>query len=141
MELWHKEDDLHMLMTAYGDGKLYYVDSDNELRTIYDDEGYDNTMEWFAESGVIEEQSMERKKLHKIQFNVELDTDSLFEVYVKYDNSPEWIRVYSLIESEKKSRVIPLRIGRCWHYRYKIHGIGKFKLYGIARTVEYGSDK
>lgn len=141
MELWHKEDDLHMLMTAYGDGKLYYVDSDNELRTIYDDEGYDNTMEWFAESGVIEEQSMDRKKLHKIQFNVELDTDSLFEVYVKYDNSPEWIRVYSLIESEKKSRVIPLRIGRCWHYRYKIHGIGKFKLYGIARTVEYGSDK
>ncbi len=141
MELWHKEDDLNMIMTAYGDGKLYYINSSNEIRTICDDDTYDSDMEWYAESGIIEEQSLDRKKIHKIQFNVELDEGSLFEVYIKYDNSPQWIRVYNLIETEKQSRIIPLRIGRCWHYKYKLHGIGRFKLYGLARAVEYGSDK
>lgn len=140
-ELWHKEDSLQMLMTAYGDGKLYYVNADNEICTICDDDSYDSNIEWYAESGVIEEQSLDRKKLHKIQFNVELEEGSLFEVYIKYDNAHDWMRVYSLIETEKSTRLIPLRIGRCWHYRYKIHGIGKFKLYGISRTVEYGSEK
>lgn len=141
MELWHKEDDLQMQMTAYGDGKLYIVDGENKIRTICDDESYDANIEWYAESGIIEEGSLDRKKVHKIQFNVELDKNNLFEVYVKYDNSDEWIRVYSLMKTEKTTRVIPLRIGRCWHYRYKLHGIGRFKLFGLSRAVEYGSDK
>lgn len=138
--LWCKEDSLRMLFTCFAEGKLYYIDSDGNLETM-EGTDYENQLEWLLTSGTMEEKSLNRKKLHKMQLSIDLDRDSLLEIYLKYDDWDEWKLIKTIIADERKSYLIPISLRRCDHYRYKLHGFGRFRLYGMSRTVESGSDR
>ena len=139
LQLWHKEDDTEMKLATYGDGKLYYIDRENQLRTIADD-GEKEVFDWTLESGDMMEGTFNMKHISKLMFHVHLDEGAVMEVYMKYDSDPMWKREYTLRNARKKTYLIPIIPRRCSQFRYRIAGYGKFRLYGISKYVEEGSE-
>lgn len=137
-KLWYKEDDLWMKYSCFAEGVLHLVDGENQLRTLYEEEE-DSTLTWKLVSGVLQEADLNKKKIHALQFNLSLSPGALFEVFIRYDDSTEWRKVYSLVETERMTRTVPLKIGRCFHYQYMLRGIGNFQMFGMSRIVEAGS--
>lgn len=138
--LWYKEDNLQMQFTTYGEGKLYLIDQDGKLRTIYGD-GEESWIDWSLVSGSLEEGSLDKKKIHKLQFNIDLVPNAVVELYVRYDNSPQWVMMKSITADERRTYSIPLKLKRAERYQFKLHGIGKFKLFGMSRIVQPGSER
>lgn len=130
---WHREDETFFDFAKAGGGELYYV-TENKLRTIADKKGTER-IEWYADSGAQYEGSLNRKRVSELQLMVEMDKDTLFEVFVTYDDSLTWQRVYSKKAAEKISESVSIVPKKCNHFRYKIQGMGRFKLYALSKTV------
>lgn len=140
--LWYKEDDLQMRFTAFGEGKLYFVDQNGQLRTMQgESEESEDLIPWSLTSGYMEESSIDKKKVHKLQFNFDLAKKGDVMLEVRYDNSPLWIRMASITADGRDTYTLPIKLRRAERYQYRISGHGQFRLYGMARVVEQGSDR
>ena len=137
-EMWHKEDDLHFLFTAFGEGVMYYIDSNGNLANITGSK--DETIDWFIESGDIAERMIDQKYITKIRFNFWMDKDCQADIFMKYDDDPVWERKGTIKSIKNMTYVLSIIPRRCNKYRYRIEGFGPFKLYGMAREVEGGSE-
>ena len=84
---------------------------------------------------------MNKKKVHRMQLSLELVKDAEVELLVRYDNAPIWIRMASITADERRSYRIPVKLRRAERYQYMLRGKGKFKLYGLSRIVETGSER
>lgn len=134
-QMWHREDDTSMQYAVHGDGMLYYIDDKNSMYAIEDANGKER-VEWYAVSGKQTDGSMNRKRISRLQLMVDAPRGTLFEVFVAYDNSPLWERVYTKKDHERSSDQISIAPKKCNYFRYKIKGIGPFKLLGISKTVQ-----
>lgn len=137
-QMWCKEDTTHMQHTAYGDGQLYYIDGNNRLMTIRGSE--EEQIEWYLESGELEENSLEKKYLSKLLFNMQLDRGAKVDVYISCDSDPLWRRKATVNATQHKTYAVPLIPARCSHFKYRLEGRGGFKLIGIGKYVEEGSE-
>ena len=140
-QLWHKEDKSQFKATCYGNGKMYYVDSENVLRRVRDSENGTENVFWYLESGDQEEGSLDKKKLHKLQFLMDLEKGSMVELYLKYDNEPMWERVRTFTAPQKQSFQLHLRPRRCTQYRWKLSGYGDMNLIGMVKEYEVGTGR
>lgn len=131
--MWHKEDDTFFEYAKSGGGDLYYVE-DNKLRKIADSSGTERVI-WSADSGAQYEGSLNRKRVSELQLMVEMERNTLFEVYVTYDDGLLWERIYSKKAIERLSEAISIVPRKCNHFRYKIQGAGRFKLFALSKTV------
>lgn len=132
---WHREDDLSFDYTAMGDGELYYV-TDEKLRTIADEAGSER-ISWYADSGPQFEGALSKKRISQIQLMVDMEQDTLFEVFVTYNDGKTWLRAYSKHCAVKCSEAVSILPKKCDYFRYKIQGAGSFKLYALSKTVRY----
>lgn len=139
LQLWHKEDDTEMKLSAYGEGELYYVDSKNQIRTAAEEDS-EETIEWMLESGTMMESTLNTKYISKLMFHVKMSHGAMMEIDVRYDSEPAWQRIFTLRSAKKKSYVIPVIPKRCGQFRYRLRGRGKFQLFGISKYVEEGSE-
>lgn len=137
-QLWHKQDDLRFLFTAYGDGILYYIDGGKNLSTITGDR--DEQIEWYIESGDISEGMIDQKYISKIRFNFEMKHRSEANVFIRYDDEPLWERKGTIKSIKNMTFVFPIVPKRCNKFRYRIEGFGQVKIFGLAREVEGGSE-
>lgn len=135
---WYLEDDTNLTYSTYGEGLLYYVDKDGNIRTIVGKS--EEKVEWYLESGDQIEGSMEKKYLNKIQFMMEMEAGAMVDIYLQYDAEKQWERILTISAEMKRSYSIPIRPKRCLSYRYRIQGIGAVKLYGIGKYIESGSE-
>ena len=138
-QLWHKQDELQFAFTAYGDGILYYIDSDDNLNTITGDS--DERIEWFIESGDIVEGSLDQKYVSLIRFNFWMENASEANIFMRYDDEPLWEKKGTIKSIKNMTYTVPIIPKRCNKYRYRIEGYGQVKLFGLAREVEGGSEK
>lgn len=139
-QLWHREDSSQFQAVCYANGEMYYIDEENVLRTVSDDEN-DERVFWYLESGDQEDGTLDKKKLHKLQFLLELEEGSCAELYMKYGNEPLWEKVKTITAPSKRAFQIHLRPHRCTHYRWKLEGYGDMKLYGVAKEYEVGTGR
>lgn len=130
---WHREDETFFEFAKSGGGDLYYVE-DNKLRKIADSSGSER-VDWYADSGAQYEGSLNRKRVSELQLMVEMEKDTLFEVFVTYDESMTWQRVYSKKAPDRISESVSIVPRKCNHFRYKIQGAGRFKLFALSKTV------
>ena len=140
LKMWHKEDNTQMQYAVYGEGELYYIDQNNNLRTIAD-KTENERIEWYVESGDMLESDLNKKSLKKLQLMVELDEGAYMEIYTKSDNDKLWERLHTMQAAEKRVYSIPMLPNRCSYYRYRLQGAGGFKLYGAGKTLQAGSDR
>lgn len=134
-QMWYEEKDNHIMYADHGENMLYYINVKNELHTISQASGTER-VEWFGESAVQLEGDMNRKRIAKLQLMVQTEPDTLFEVFVSYDGSPLWERVYTKKENALCSDLISIRPKKCSYFKYKIKGIGSFKLLGVAKFTQ-----
>ena len=140
LKMWHMEDDTEMRYTAYGEGKLYYINQDNRLLTIADSTEVER-IEWCLESGDLLESDLNKKRIKKLQLMIELERDAYMELDIKTENDRIWKRLQTFRPSEKTVFTVPLIPNRCNSYRYRLHGAGGFKLFGMVKTIQDGSNR
>ena len=133
--IWHREDDLKAISFAALDGKLYFIEGTN-IKMM--DSGSE-TIEWYVESGEFTERSMLKKYIMKLQFLLELEEGSTFELWISYDGG-EWEKVKTISTPGKRSYLVPVKTRRCDYYKTKLSGQGAFKLHAMSKTFADGSD-
>ena len=137
---WHKEDDTHALGFAYSDGALYMLDAkDNGLYKLRDKDS-DEVFDWFIETGDYTDADPDRKAAGKLQVRLAVESGSV-TVEAQYDSDGVW-HVLREIEAPltKQSLLIPVTPQRCDHFRVRISGTGRAKLYSITRENYHGSE-
>ena len=137
-DIWDIEDELRFRQECYGDGTLYYIDTDGNLSTITGDREED--LEWFLESGDIVDETIEHKYISKLEFNFWLDRKSAVNVYVKWDDEKIWERKGTISTEWNRTYTLPIIPQRCQKFRFRLEGKGAFKLLGIGRYIEGGSE-
>lgn len=137
-DIWDVEDDTEFKFSAYGDGKLWYIDGSNQLRTITGN--LSETVLWSVESGDLRESSLDQKYISRAKFNLEMDAGSVADIYFSYDEDPLWHRAGTIYSVSKQTYVIPLVAKRCGRFRWKIEGRGQAKILAMGITVEGGTE-
>lgn len=135
---WHREEEVKIKFQTSGDGKLYVIDEENKLFSIEGDK--EEKITWYLESGDQEEGSLQKKILQKLQFLMELDRGTQVDIFLKYDSEPLWEKQYTVTAKEKRTYTVPIKPKRCFHYRYRIEGIGSARLLGIGKYTREGSE-
>lgn len=123
-----------------GANELYFLDADGQIRPICSDQK-ESKIQWMLESGDLLDGSLDKKRLHSLQFLLDLERGSYIEVYLKYDEEPLWTRLKTFTALTKQTFRISVRPRRCNHYRYKLVGVGPGKLYGFGKTYTVGSGR
>ena len=136
--IWDVEDDETFKFAAYSDGILHYVNADDDLTTIYGNK--DEVIEWELESGDTAENSLDQKYISKVKMNLWLDVGSEVRIFFKFDDEPMYHAEGFIRSTANKTYTIPIRPHRCSKYRYKLIGKGQFKLLGMSREIESGSE-
>ncbi len=136
--IWDVEDDTTFKYAAFSEGTLHYVDADNNLTSIYGNR--DEHIDWYIESGDILENSLDQKYVSKLKINISLNVGSEVKVFMKVDDEPMWHRKGYIRSTANKTYTIPIIPQRCSKYRYRLEGTGEFKLIGISRDIETGSE-
>jgi len=144
--IWMKEDEHEnkLLSRFYANGILFETrEKERHISSRFTslEEIRTGDMDWYLESVYLEEGTIDQKKVHSLQFNVELETDAYFAVYVRYDNDTTWRRVASVTADRRNTYTVPLKLKKCERYQYRLEGHGWFILYGMSKTIGKGSER
>lgn len=136
--IWDIEDDTVFKFAAFTDGTMHYVGADNTLSEIYGNK--DEKIDWYLESQDMIENSLDQKYISLIKLNLWLAVGTELYAYIKYDDEPQWQRKGYIRSTVNKTYTLPIKPRRCSKYRIRLQGSGQFKLLGMSRNVEQGSE-
>jgi hypothetical protein len=144
--VWMKEDEHEnkLLSRFYANGILFETrEKERHISSRFTslEEIRTGDMDWYLESVYLEEGTIDQKKVHSLQFNVELEVDAYFAVYVRYDNDVTWRRVASVTADRRNTYTVTLKLKKCERYQYRLEGHGWFILYGMSKTIGKGSER
>lgn len=147
--LWTKESHLSLLgFSGSLDGRLFAYTyssvfgmgiSDNELYT--DKKVGEEYVKWHLETGDLGLDVPEFKYVNKLTLRAYIPTQSEVQFLISYDDKPfENIGDIRGLE-ETMTHVIHIIPYRCDHYRLKMQGHGKVRMYSLAIGYESESDE
>ena len=147
--LWTKESHIGVVsFSGANDGRLFCYThesifgmglSDNEL---YTNKQYgEEYVSWFLETGDMGLDVPEFKYISKLTFRAYVPTQSEISVDISYDDKPyEHIGDIRGFE-ETMTHIVSVVPYRCDHYRLKLTGHGKVRLYSLVITSNAESDE
>ncbi|MEE0969624.1 MAG: hypothetical protein U0M06_09660 [Clostridia bacterium] len=139
--LWHKEDNTQVKDFCASRGELYYIDTDNKIKTILGSGTVEESeIVWMAETGVIGASSPDKKYLSRIDVRMLLNVGTRVYFYVEYDSTGKWEHLFTMTGMTLQSFTVPVRPRRCDHLRLRIEGDGEAKIFSICKTTEQGSE-
>lgn len=147
--MWHIEDNTRADAFCECRGDFYYIDHDSKLIRIVDKQTDNETIEWFAETGVLGTSKpvsngrtldADQKYVSRINVRMSLSEGSTMKILIQYDSVTEWMELYSMTGSSLRTFTVSLRPRRCDHFKLKFVGTGDVKVYSIAKLIENGSD-
>lgn len=138
--MWHREDKTHAACFASLSGELYYLDADtSQIKTVIGSDQEELT--WFAQFGEWIDSSYDKKYISKLQVNAQLEPGSDLNIWIRTDGSSQWECVYNVNSSVKRTYTIPIMPRRCERIEMKLSGKGMCKIFSVAKTVEFGSER
>ncbi len=138
--LWHREDNEKALAFAEHGGVLYYIDEHNNIKTTVGDNVLaEDRVKWSAETGLLGVNDPDKKYISRIDIRMSMSVSSYVDLYIEYDSSGEWEKVFSMYGDRLRSFSIPIKAKRSDHIRIKIEGLGNAKIFSICKTIEGGS--
>lgn len=142
MGLWHREDNTHASTFCTCRGNLYYIDSDNTIKSVIGsgDTLITNDIEWMAETGIIGVDMPDKKYISRIDVRLSLEVGARVFFHIQYDSSRTWEHLFTMTGTSLQTFAIPIKPKRCDHLRLRIEGIGEAKIFSICKTIEQGSD-
>ena len=150
--IWHREDNTHAAVWCSCKDEMYYIDaSDKKIRTVLGSGTKDTSpISWMAETGTImalttssnyPERISNKKFVGRMLIRMSLDAGATMQVYIQYDSSGVWEKLWDMTGKNLRTFSFPVRPHRCDHFRLKLEGTGRAKIYSITKTLEQGSDE
>ena len=139
--MWHKEDNTKVTEFCNCRGELYYIDSDNKIKTVKGTGTKDTSMvKWMAETGILGTDSPDKKYISRLDIRLSLAVGSRVYIYAQYDSIDAWEQLFAMSGTTLKTFSAPIKPKRCDHLRLRIVGEGEAKIFSICKTIEQGSD-
>ena len=139
--MWHKEDNTKVTEFCNCRGELYYIDSDNKIKTVKGTGTKDTSMvKWMAETGILGTDSPDKKYISRLDIRLSLAVGSRVYIYAQYDSLDAWEQIFAASGTTLKTFSAPIKPKRCDHLRLRIVGEGEAKIFSICKTIEQGSD-
>lgn len=135
--MWHKEDNLHVIDFCKHDGIVYASTGDG--MKIFN-QSSDEVVEWMAETGDMGVSMVDQKYISRLVVRMSMELNSALHVFIEYNSSGEWGHVFTANGNKLKSFDVSIRPMRCDHFRIRFIGKGKAKIYSISKIIEQGSD-
>ena len=140
-QLWMREDNTHVLWFASSGRQLYYIDAaDNKIKAIADEAGSE-VVQWEAEFGDCTEGVISHKTVTRIILNMWMEEAAACDIYLRYQTNEDWQKQMHLIGANlRRTNIVPIIPRRYTQFAMKIVGKGRFKLFGITRVLEGGTE-
>lgn len=139
--LWHREDNTEVKEFCNCRGNLYYIDTENRIRSILGGKTKDTEpIKWMAETGIIGMEYPDKKYISRLLIRMSLEIGARVRFYIEYDSSGAWEHAYTVTGTSLRSFAVPIKPRRCDHFRFRIEGTGEAKIFSIVKTTERGSD-
>ncbi len=143
--IWVAEDEKKVDFYCKHADDLYMVVG-NEIYSVQGGDIYESTekekpFEWSAESAPIGYALPDSKYIGRINIRMSIDLGAYADFWMKYDDDERWTHIFNMAGSGTNSFTIPVTPRRCDHFKYRISGKGKCKVYSVTKTIEEGSDK
>lgn len=137
LQQWYVEDSLHVLDFAVSDNKLYALASNSVIYMFNYSSG--TAVLWSAELDRFTLQYLGQKATNKIKIEVELESGSSMNAYIRTDGSD-----YRLLGTDSAAGyhyypVFELPRSAFWA-QLKLTGIGNCKVYSVTREIIVNSD-
>lgn len=144
-QLWHKEDAFHSFGYATEQDTLYAVNEDTgDLTQIIGTGGEGWTeeapVEWDAVFGLFGTDYVNQKYLSRFNIRLQMAKGASAKLWIQYDSSGKWVYDGEIKAPELRTVMIPVIPKRCDHLQVKLTGVGKVKIYSLARLLEVGGD-
>lgn len=137
--IWLREDDTRAVDMTFYDGKVYFINSEGELRYI-NKAGNRNDIEWGATFCTMHETINERKGYSKFHLRMELSAGAWLAVDIKTDNDLQWRQIYTTHNEKAKTVSIPIIPTRCDSIDIRLRGVGECTIKTFIREFIAGSD-
>ena len=139
-DMWHIEDDIDVVCMERFEDNLYIATKDGTVFTVKDNTGKsDEIVEWSAETGIIGYTSPDSKYISCVQIRMNLDFGAEVEMYIEYDSSEDWefkgaVKGGNVLSSYP----FPIQPRRCDHFKIRLKGKGKCKIFSFTKVLEQG---
>ena len=151
--VWNREDDIYISYFANVDGELYMLDAENQC--IYSAGGThigafedglshliyradEEFVPWIVTFGAIGLDLPDAKYISQIKLRVWAQEGTHFGVFVQYDDAGDYFCVWNGNMTKTQSFEVPIIPRRCDTMRIRLDGIGAFRMYSIAKSIEQG---
>ena len=140
--MWHKEDNFYAAGFCSCNGELYALDYEGKkIVTMLGSGTKDETpVPWMAETGLMGMSLPDMKFISRILLRMSLEIGARVDVSIQYDSMGDWEPVCSMTATSLRSFSVPVKLRRCDHFRIRMEGVGKCRIYSITNTIEQGSD-
>lgn len=139
-DMWHVEDGLDVThMEKYKDN-LYIASRDGTVFTVKDKQGdSDEIVEWSAETGIIGYTMPDSKYVSCVQIRMNVSFGAEVQIYIEYDSDEAWEFKGAVKGSNTlNSYTFPIQPRRCDHFRIRLKGNGKCKIFSLTKIMENG---
>lgn len=137
--IWLHEDSTKAIDFTFMDGKLYYLNgNDNKIYSVSDDTATED-FEWGGTYGELNESIDGKKAYSKFNLHMELFPESMVSVSINCDRAG-WKKIYDASFDTRKTVNIPIVPTRCDIFNLKIDGKGRAKIYSLSKIVQIGSE-
>lgn len=109
-------------------GKVYFTDGYKNM------EIENAPVKWFVETGTLGADMPDSKYINRLDIRMQLDGKA--RAFVEYDSSGEWLHLGSVNGQGLKTFTFPILPRRCDHFRIKLEGEGKAKIFSITKSVK-----
>ena len=135
--LWHIEDDLHVMDFTYFEGKLYALTSDGSILKF--DSGTER-VEWEFETQDYTFDIPNSKSVRRLFIRAEMQPYTELDVYLRANNE-EYIRVANYSARDMTLFDFKVRVKKCDSFSLKFVGRGNVKILDIHGEVTVGTAK
>jgi hypothetical protein len=93
---------------------------------------------YMAETGEYGYESTDERYLCRLDIRVKLEFGAHFNVWIQYDQNGKWLSLARLVGDTVAPivRTVNVMPHRCDHFRIKVTGIGKMRLYSFRKIYE-----
>lgn len=138
--LWHKEDNKTFRDTCTLDGRMYFIDADDDKVYVTNPETPTESrlMKWSAVFGPFDEYVEDRKIYSRLSLRFLAKPKAIVKVFIKMDQG-EWETVGEYAYTETGGETIPIVPRRCDRYSIRIDGMGECEIKSLTRRVRRGT--
>jgi len=140
--LWYREDGFRSSVFCPCGGELYAAEAETgRIYAMLGSAGAEEApVHWALQTGLLGLGEPDRKYITRLGLRLWLAAGTEMTISIRYGEGEPWVPVGALRGDGLDTRTVPIRPRRCDHLQLQLEGTGSFRLYGLTKYWEKGSD-